>query len=51
MRANIQITIFELSIELEVSTLTIERDIEKLKEEKRIFRKGSLTDGNWEVLK
>lgn len=45
-----KITIPQLSKKLNVSTKTIERDIEKLKEENKIYRQGNSRDGTWIVL-
>ena len=45
-----KITIPQLSEKLNVSTKTIERDIEKLKEENKIYRQGNSRDGTWVVL-
>ena len=45
-----KITIPQLSKKLNVSTKTIERDIEKLKEENKIYRQGKSRDGTWIVL-
>ena len=45
-----KITIPQLSKKLNVSTKTIERDIEKLKEENKIYRQGNSCDGTWIVL-
>ncbi len=45
-----KITIPQLSKKLNVSTKTIERDIEKLKEENKIYRQGYSRDGTWIVL-
>ncbi|WP_392445378.1 RNA-binding domain-containing protein [Sneathia vaginalis] len=47
MQNNPKITIVELSNKFNVSTKTIKRDIEKLKTERMISRKGSLKDGSW----
>lgn len=45
-----KITIPQLSKKLNVSAKTIERDIEKLKEENKIYRQGNSRDGTWIVL-
>ena len=45
-----KITIPQLSKKLNISTKTIERDIEKLKEENKIYRQGNSRDGTWIVL-
>jgi hypothetical protein len=45
-----KITIPQLSKKINVSTKTIERDIEKLKEENKIYRQGNSRDGTWIVL-
>lgn len=51
MNNNSKVTIMELSNKFHVSDKTIKRDIEKLKKENKIYRQGSLTDGNWIVIK
>lgn len=45
--SNSKITISELSEIFQVSSRTIQRDIEKLKKENKIERTGSLIDGDW----
>lgn len=45
--SNSKITISELSDIFQVSSRTIQRDIEKLKKENKIERTGSLIDGDW----
>jgi len=47
---NKNLTILELSIELNVTDKTIKRDIAKLKDANKIKRVGSLKAGHWEVL-
>lgn len=47
MSSNSKITISELSDIFQVSSRTIQRDIEKLKKENKIERTGSLIDGDW----
>ena len=49
MENNSKVTIRELSNKSGVSDKTIKRDIEKLKQEDKIARVGSLTDGDWIV--
>lgn len=47
---NKDISILELSIQLNVTDKTIKRDISKLKETNKIKRVGSLKTGYWEVI-
>lgn len=47
---NRNITILELSVQLDVTDKTIKRDIAKLKNENRLKRVGSLKSGHWEVI-
>ncbi len=46
---NRNITIMELSLQLDVTDKTIKRDIAKLKDENRIKRVGSLKAGHWDI--
>ncbi|MCB5260570.1 MAG: HTH domain-containing protein [Candidatus Cloacimonetes bacterium] len=41
----------ELSLNFDVSSRTIQRDIEKLKEAKKLERVGSEKDGHWKISK
>lgn len=50
MKANAQITIKELSEQLKISTRAIEKNISKLKTEKRIERIGSDKGGRWKII-
>jgi len=50
IKANTQITIKELSGQLNVSTRTIEKNISKLKTENRIERIGSDKGGYWKII-
>lgn len=50
IKKNNQILLKDLSIILKVSTRTIRRDIEKLKNEGRIVHVGPAKGGHWEVL-
>jgi len=49
MRENTSIAIKELAEQLSVNEKTIKRDIEKLKEEKKVQRVGSARKGKWEI--
>lgn len=49
MSSNSKITISELSNIFQVSSRTIQRDIEKLKKQNMVERTGSLIDGDWIV--
>ncbi len=51
MQNNPKITIDKLSDLLNVSEITIKRDINRLKKASIIYREGSLTDGKWLVNK
>jgi len=51
MSAKKEITIKELSSELEISTTAIENNIKKLKEAKLLKRIGGDKEGTWEILK
>ncbi|MEA1891285.1 MAG: Fic family protein [Campylobacterota bacterium] len=47
---NRDITILELSAQLNVTDKTIKRDIAKLKDENKLIRVGSLKSGHWEIV-
>ena len=49
MGSNKDITILQLADRLKVSDKTIKRDIEKLKNENKVARVGSLKAGHWEI--
>ncbi|MEN0051963.1 MAG: DeoR family transcriptional regulator [Bacteroidota bacterium] len=50
MNKNQKVTIPELSNLIGVTARTIERNIQKLKEKKRISRVGGAKNGHWKVL-
>jgi len=50
MQKEKDITIQQLSHKLDVSDKTIKRDIEKLKNDNKLIREGSLKTGHWEVI-
>ena len=51
VRQNPQVTIPELSAQIGVTTRSIERNLQKLQDEKRLRRIGPAKGGHWQVLK
>jgi predicted HTH transcriptional regulator len=50
VRQNPQVTIPELSAQIGVTTRSIERNLQKLQDEKRLRRIGPAKGGHWQVL-
>ena len=51
LKANPEMTLDEMSVEMEVSRSTVKRWIDDLREQEYIRRSGSKKDGHWEILK